>query len=620
MTERSFQDAKEQVRQAVDIVELVGGYLDLRREGRQYKALCPWHDDSRPSLTVNPERQTYRCWVCDLGGDCFNFVMRIEGIEFPAALRMLADRAGITLQQTPGAAQARDEKSKLFAAMAWSVRQYHQNLLTAPDAAPAREYLASRGFTDDTIHRFHLGFAPNKWDWIQQLAAAEGGTLARLEKAGVIGRGEQRSDYYDRFRGRLLFPIRDPQGRDVGLGGRILPEFADDRAAKYVNSPETPLFAKNRLLYAFDVARDAISRSRTAVVVEGYTDCLMAHQLGMKNVVACLGTAVGEGHIKALRPFADKIVLVLDGDEAGRRRAAEVLQLFVSAQMDVRVLTLPDDADPCDFLLSQGVDAFQKLIDSAGDALDYKLNQVRSNLDKNVSPHVVQSAVDEVLTVMAQAPRLSASTTAEQRMKEDALLATLAARSGINEQSLRRRIGEMRKTSRSQQERTEQQRAEQQRGEQQPANSEMAKWERQLFEDLLLAPQCLAEVRAALQPEHFTCSESRELFDALCTLEDQGIAPGVESLLLQIDDLQLQSRITALAEDGQTRMEGRPEDDIPAELRELLTNVVASFAREGEARRLSALRSGQLNEDELDLNELIAQKRRQQGISLPTDG
>ncbi|MDA7979272.1 MAG: DNA primase [Pirellulales bacterium] len=612
MTAGSFQDAKEQVRQAVDIVDLVGGYLDLRREGRLFKALCPWHDDSRPSLTVNQERQTYRCWVCDLGGDIFNFVMRMEGIEFPAALRMLADRAGIVLQQTPAAAQARDEKSRLYAAMAWSVRQYHQCLLHDPAAAPAREYLRLRGFTTDTIHRFHLGFAPNQWDWIQARATSEGGTLSRLASVGVLGQGENRSDYYDRFRGRLLFPIRDTQGRDVGLGGRVLPEFADERSAKYVNSPETPLFAKSRLLYAFDAARDAISRSRTAVVVEGYTDCLMAHQLGMKNVVAVLGTAIGEGHIKALRPFADKIVLVLDGDEAGRRRAAEVLQLFVSAQMDVRVLTLPEESDPCDFLLAKGVEAFQQAIDTAGDALDYKLNLVKNKLTKNIGPHEVQSAVEEVLSVMAHAPRLSKATTTEHRMKEDSLLATLAARSGIGEQSLRHRMSELRKAKKSPTSREQKQPT--------VSSSEMTKWERQLFEDVLLAPQCLPKVRATIQLENFTCSESRELFDVLCALEEQGVAPGVESLLLRIDDLQLQSRILALAEDGQSRTAGRSTDEITAELNELLKNLSDNFTREGESRRLHELRTGQLSEAELDLNELIAQKRRQQGISSPTDG
>lgn len=608
MTERSFQDAKEQVRQAVDIVDLVGGYLNLRREGRLYKALCPWHDDSRPSLTVNPERQTFRCWVCDLGGDAFNFVMRMEGVEFPDALRMLAERAGITLQQTPGAAQARDEKSRLYAAMNWAVGQYHQCLLHAAEAAPARDYLNRRGFTEDTILRYHLGFAPDDWKWIQDRAAKVGATLEILSRVGVIGSSENRPGYYDRFRGRLLFPIRDSQGRDVGLGGRILPQFQDERAAKYVNSPETPLFAKSRLLYAFDAARDAISRTRTAVVVEGYTDCLMAHQLSMKNVVAVLGTAVGEGHIRALRPFADKIVLVLDGDEAGRRRAAEVLELFVTAQMDVRVLTLPDDADPCDFLLTRGVEAFQALIETAGDALDYKLSLVRDRLGKNASPHVVQSAVEDVLAIMAHAPRLTSATTSEQRMKEDYILNTLALRSGIGEELLRRRMSEIRGTRKGTP-------AAREENAQDPRRSELAKWERQLFEDLLLAPQCLGEVRSLLRPEDFTCSESRELFDVFGALDEQGIAPDLGQLLLRVEDLTLQSRLTSLADSGQERTAGRTVTEIAEELRDLLKNVSQELARQRESHRLSAVRAGQLTEEQLDLEQLIAQKRRQQGIS-----
>ncbi len=237
--------------------------------------------------------------------------------------------------------------------MAWAERQYHDCLLSSPEAEPARKYLQDRGITAESIERFHLGFSPTEPSWILQRA---GGTPARarvLETIGVLARPAGGGSLYDRFRGRVLFSIRDVQGRPVGLGGRVLPGLSDS-PAKYVNSPETPLFAKSHLLYGLDVARETIRKSRTALVMEGYTDCIVAHQYGFTDAVAVLGTALGEGHVRILKRFADRIVLVLDGDEAGQRRANEVLELFVAQQVDLRILTLPDELDPCEFLLAAG--------------------------------------------------------------------------------------------------------------------------------------------------------------------------------------------------------------------------------------------------------------------------
>ncbi len=306
-------EVKEQVRQAVDIVDLLGEYLALRREGSGYKALCPWHDDKRPSLTINPQRQSCRCWVCEFGGDVFTFVMKREGVSFPEALRMLAQCAGVDLPTFGGgggsASTGVDEKRALYDTMAWVERQYHDCLLRAPEAEPARKYLRQRQISDDSVKRFHLGFAPQSWDWLRGRAASEGRGVDSLVAVGVLGRSERSGRHYDRFRGRVLFSIRDLQGRPVGLGGRVLPEYADEKSAKYINSPETPLFAKSKLLYGLDEARDAITtrdaitRQRVAVVVEGYTDCLIAHQLGLKNVVAVLGTALGEAAHSPLRPW-----------------------------------------------------------------------------------------------------------------------------------------------------------------------------------------------------------------------------------------------------------------------------------------------------------------------------
>ncbi|MBN2294451.1 MAG: DNA primase, partial [Pirellulales bacterium] len=297
-------DVKEQVRQAVDIVDLVGHYIQLRRQGRGYVGLCPWHDDSRPSLQVNPERQSFKCWVCDIGGDVFSFIMQMEGVSFREALEILAERAGIELQARqaprPGTPEAAGDKQTLYKAMAWAESLYHKYLLESPDAEAARRYLAERCITDESIEKFHIGFAPDRWEWI--LSQAEPGQTDPnsprakvLEAVGLLGRREG-GGTYDRFRGRVLFSIRDTQNRPVGLGGRVLPEFADEKSAKYYNSTDTPLFSKSNLLYGLDIARQYIHKKfdDTALVMEGYTDVIMAHQYGFENAVAVLGTALGE--------------------------------------------------------------------------------------------------------------------------------------------------------------------------------------------------------------------------------------------------------------------------------------------------------------------------------------
>ena len=270
---------KEQVRQAIDIVDLLSKYnLVLRRQGRGYVTHCPWHDDQRPSLQVNPERQSWKCWPCDIGGDIFSFVMKIEGVDFPEALAMLADRAGIQLQRhthhesSHGVSdgpppEGEIDKRTLYKAAAWVERQYHECLLHAPEAEPARKYFQERGISAESIERFQLGFAPLERDWILKQAGGSGapGTQGRrakvLEAIGALRRSSASGALYDLFRGRGLFAIHDAQGRPVGMGGRLLPGVETFLPGKYVNSPETPLFRKSQLLYGLDLAKEAIHKS-----------------------------------------------------------------------------------------------------------------------------------------------------------------------------------------------------------------------------------------------------------------------------------------------------------------------------------------------------------------------
>ncbi len=243
-------EVKDRVRSAVDIVDLVGSYTELRRQGRGFVAQCPWHDDRRPSLQVNPERQSWKCWVCDLGGDVYSWMMQREGVSFPEALRMLAERAGITLEPMQRAAisnfshGANDDKKLLYDAMAWAVQQYHQFFMNAPEAEKAREYLIDRGLSNDSLQKFRIGYAPDSWNWLIDRAKSSAVSVKALEAVNTVVRND-RGSHYDRFRGRILFPIHDPQGRPIALGGRIVPGLSSDREqAKYINSTETRLYSK----------------------------------------------------------------------------------------------------------------------------------------------------------------------------------------------------------------------------------------------------------------------------------------------------------------------------------------------------------------------------------------
>ncbi len=399
-----WADAKERVRQAVDIVELVGDYLQLRREGRGYKAICPWHDDSRPSLQVNPERQSFKCWVCDIGGDIFSFIMKMEGVEFAEALRLLADKAGIQLEprrRPDGTPAPADEKRDMLQALAWAEQRFHAYLLS-PEGKPAFQYLTDRGLTMETIVKFHCGFSPNSWDWLVQQARQTQFPQAMLAAVGLIAERNTGSGFYDRFRGRVLFSIRDAQSRPVGFGGRVLPGISDDSPAKYVNSPETPLFQKSSLLYGLDVAKESIQKTGTALVMEGYTDVAIAHQYGFTNAVAVLGTALGQRHVKLLKRFADRVVLMLDGDEAGQRRTDEVLQLFIAENADLRVLTLPDELDPADFLLERGSEQFAALMERCPDALEHKYKTLAARCGGAPTLHQASEIAEAILDVLAK--------------------------------------------------------------------------------------------------------------------------------------------------------------------------------------------------------------------------
>jgi DNA primase len=543
--------------------------------------------------------------------------MKMDGVEFPEALAMLADQAGIPLQQKGGRSGPGGESDKrhLHKAAAWAEQQYRECLLRSPEAVPARKYLQQRGISQASIDQFHLGFAPNQWDWIQRRASAAGFNLKTLETVGLVVPSSEGRKPYDRFRGRVLFSIRDTQGRPVGLGGRVLPETGSTSPAKYINSPETPLFAKSSLLYGLDVARDAVRKSGVAMVMEGYTDCIVAHQSGFPNAVAVLGTALGSRHVQILKRFAEQIILVLDGDEAGQKRTNEVLELFVAENVDLRIVTLPENLDPCDFLQARGADAFRAVLaDGAVDALEHSFRVATRGIDMARDVHRASDALERLLATVAKAPRLRADTTRDDRFREEKILQRLAASFRISEQDVRERLTGLRREG--QRRAAPARPAELSKSVSKPVGK-IEPCDRELMELLLRFPEQIAEVRGAIGAEQVDSPACRGVYETCCRLADGGATPSFDRLMLELDDPGLKSLLVELDESAAAKKIADPA--------RLLAEIVGSFQRR-EASRDLARTANQLREgrpgrgQEVDWRQIEQLERARRGMSAPTDG
>lgn len=619
-------DTKEQVRQATDIVDLVGSYITLRRQGRGFVALCPWHDDARPSLQINQDRQTWKCWVCDIGGDAFSFVMQREGVDFREALQILADRAGIDLKASggaksvPGSAQ---DKQTLYRVCAWAEQQFHQCLLHAAEAAPARKYLSGRGITDASIERFHLGFAPDDWQWLIGRAKNTPFSPEVLLTAGLIGKTDPGGRLYDRFKGRVIFPIRDTQPRAIAFGGRVLPELAkaDEAArgrppAKYINSPETRLFSKSDHLYGLDVVWSAVTKSRHVVVVEGYTDVVMASQTGLDNVTAVLGTALNERHLRLLRRFADRVTLVLDGDEAGQRRTNEILELFVAADFDLRVLTLPEGLDPCDFLLERGAEPFRELLATAVDALEHKVAVESRGLDPSRDTARANHALENILATIAKAPTTQNVAASAGRLREQQILTRLARRFLVGEAELRARLKDLRTrtgTRSASDAATPASSA--------PKLNELDAKVAELLEILAQHPELATDAIAAIPAPWLPAGAGREIYAVYHWLRTQDESMDFQRVLSELEDPQLKNLLVQLDERAAAKAE-QVQQDAPSRLQGLIRDFQQRQTEQQRRARMAALEDRSFDEkEELNvLQQLIEQERSRQGISAPTDG
>jgi DNA primase len=376
------EETLQQVLAATDIVDLVGRSVKLRRAGTNWVGLCPFHNEKSPSFNVRPSTNSYHCFGCGAGGNAFRFVMEHDGLTFMEAVKRLADSAGIRIEEEVWDANAEaiaKQRSGLIRVHQEISAWYHQLLMKHPMADAARQYLKNRGITAEVAKNWQLGYAPPNTPPLREWAMKNKVGSALLIDAGILATSEERGDAYPRFRHRLMFPIRNDNGEVIAFSGRVLE--ADAKAAKYLNSPETLLFNKSKVLFGFDKSKRAISKAGQAIVCEGQIDTLMVYEAGFQNVVAGQGTAFTEYHAKALKRQADEIVLCYDSDNAGYKAAERAFQALAPYGLIVKVATLPKGEDPDSYIRKNGVVAFGDLVKSAKDFVDYQLASVGSRRD-----------------------------------------------------------------------------------------------------------------------------------------------------------------------------------------------------------------------------------------------
>ncbi len=366
------RDDIDKVRQATDLVELVGAVTKVKRSGRSYMAICPFHQEKSPSMSLDPGRGLYHCFGCQKGGDVFTFLQETQGLDFNEAIEELGRRAGIHLQSDPGSDRRRGRRNALIDVVRRAIDVYHGWLREGDQAGAARAYLRSRGYDRDVVDDYRLGYAPEEWDSLVKELRAGGVAEDDLVEAGLARRGRG-GQLYDYFRGRVMFPIHDLRGDPVGFGGRIL----GGDGAKYLNSPDSAVYHKSRLLYGLDRARTAISQTGRSVVVEGYTDVIALHRAGVGEAVATCGTALTDEHFDLLRRFGERVVLAFDADVAGTQAARRTAELDapVRLDLDMRVAVMPDGGDPADVVQAGRLAEVRAAIDDASPLLEFVLRR-----------------------------------------------------------------------------------------------------------------------------------------------------------------------------------------------------------------------------------------------------
>lgn len=605
-------DFKELVRSSTNLVDLVSETVSLKpiHGGRDFIGLCPFHDDKNPSFHVYPDRQTYRCWVCDQGGDCFRWVMEIEKLPFPEAMESLARRARLEVPKKKRDEATSDnqlKKTDSLAVVEWAVNLMHSTLRTSAKAENAREYVKKRKLSEDTVRNFRLGYHPEDWNWFLDQARARF-TPAQLVAAGLIQERNNGPGYFDNLVGRLVFPIIDERGRPVAFGGRVLPGGNIESDAKYWNSLESAIFHKRRTLYAFDRARETIRRSKTAIIVEGYMDCIACHQAGVTNAVATLGTAMTEDHVRFLRRFAEKVVLVYDSDKAGKDAAERSISRFLAEDLDLRILSVPSGKDPADYLEDHTSEEFYALTASASEAWEYKLRSILQRISINTIAGR-QQVLNQMMEFLAASQGLAGS------IREDMILRNVCGRVQVDERMARQQLKELRGQ-------TQKKGFTRRDAERQPVElktrveNALERAEREVLEIILTCPETIDVIRHQIGADDFENARHQRLLD-LCidVWKEDGDLPELGRMIIAAEsDSDLLSLINALVDSAEEKGIFRLMNDQP-NAHEQAGGALAPSHLERVLRPILERREKRLN---LVSKQLLAQPA--QSMSILDDG
>jgi len=585
-----------EIKHAADIVDVVSEVVALKKTGKNYLGLCPFHSEKTPSFSVSPEKQIFYCFGCGEGGNIFSFLMKQEGVTFPEAARALSRRYGIELPtrtMSPEQKRRMSQREHLLAVNKQAMDFFHDFLLKAPGGEKARAYLSGRGLTAESIERFKLGFAPKSWDRLLQFFSQKGIPLNLIEKSGLIVPRKSNSGYYDRFRDRIIFPIFDLSGQTIGFGGRIL----DDSTPKYLNSPETPVYSKSRSLYGIYQAKSRCREKETVYIVEGYTDLLALHQHGIDNTVATLGTALTSDHVRMLKGLtgtAGKVILVFDSDDAGIKAARRCIEVFDKEYVNARILVLPTGHDPDSYLSEFGVDLFLETAEK------HTMGIMSFLIGSAVERHGL--TMEGKIRVLADMVRPLAQIA--DKVERSIYIKELSERIQIDESAIYEKIRESAGPA------AEARQAKRTRnGAQKSFGSGESRLERRIIAMMLQYPMIVAEINRRGLIDHFSNHELKSLGQVIMAQVEHS-ETNVSDIIASIEDSAQKSLTAALAM-------GEEIWDYEGCLR-LINQFMASKDRRSN-RLLNEIKAAEEKKDFELLNKLLQEKqvRARKGTSQP---
>ncbi|MCK4417064.1 MAG: DNA primase [Candidatus Latescibacteria bacterium] len=591
MAYRIPEETIEELRERTDIVELVSEYVSLKKRGKNYFGLCPFHPEKTPSFSVNPEKQIYHCFGCKAGGNAFSFLMETQKISFLEAVRILAERAGVSLPEPRSEGKKDKTNDLLYQANEFAQKYFHHLLLKDKRAEKARAYLKGRLLSEKIVQEFGLGYSPSDWDGLLKVATQRSISGTLLEKSGLAIKRDD-GGFYDRFRDRIMFPIQDRSGRTVAFGARAL---EDSQEPKYLNSPETPIYQKSFVLYGLRQARDAIRKAERAIVVEGYTDLLRLVEAGIGNVVASSGTALTKGQAGLLCRYTHRVALVYDADLAGSAAAFRGIDTLLEADLGVNVVSLPKGYDPDSFVREKGGEAFQDLLGQAKEALDYKLEAIAKTQDLTT----VEGKREAIAQLVETALRI------KDEIKRDLIVRQIVERLNTDEKAVHREMARQKKRQRAVD-----------MGQAPPTKTKDTEpqgpvVQRELLRIMLGRKTIAEEVMKELSPEDFSAGGFREIAQTIFEVCRAAGEPQAAVIIDRLQEPSLASFVAKLSTEGldENYIEEclidclhRVRIDAISEKLSQIRTEIATAQREGDETRL-----GKLNQQ---YNNLVKEKAK----------